>query len=159
MIASTEPRLVLMCGLPGAGKTTIARRLEHELPAIRLCPDEWMAQLGIDMFDEPFRERLEIRFWSLTQSLLAQGANVILESGFWLRTDRDEKRLGARKLGARVELRYLEVSGDELLRRLEMRNTDGDLNAVPIGRELLEHWTTFFEAPDVDELALFDSSL
>ena len=45
-------RLVLICGLPGAGKTTLAKRLEHELRAVRLCPDEWKHDLGIDYYDE-----------------------------------------------------------------------------------------------------------
>jgi predicted kinase len=37
-----------MCGLPGSGKTTLGKRLAVEVPAVRLCPDEWMAALGVD---------------------------------------------------------------------------------------------------------------
>ena len=47
------PTLILMVGLPGAGKTTLARQLERERPALRLTPDEWMVAMGIDGFDEP----------------------------------------------------------------------------------------------------------
>jgi predicted kinase len=43
--------LYLVCGLPGAGKTTFAKQLELETGALRLCPDEWMAVLGVDLFD------------------------------------------------------------------------------------------------------------
>jgi len=32
--------LHLICGLPGSGKTTLAKKLEREHTAIRLCPDE-----------------------------------------------------------------------------------------------------------------------
>ena len=39
------PTLFLMCGLPGTGKTTRARRLERERHALRLSPDEWIAPL------------------------------------------------------------------------------------------------------------------
>src|SRR6185437_6585537 len=84
------PRLVLVCGLPGAGKTTLARRLEVALPAVRLCPDEWLAALNIDLRDEATRDRLEREFWRLAQRMLALGQSVILESGFWQRADRDE---------------------------------------------------------------------
>ena len=98
MADRAAPRLVLMCGLPGAGKTTLARQLEAELPAVRLCPDEWMASMGIDLRDEAARDGLEVMFWRLAQDLLRLGQSVILESGFWLRSDRDEKRLGARRL-------------------------------------------------------------
>lgn len=150
------PRLVLVCGLPGAGKTTLARRLEAALPAVRLCPDEWLAALNIDLRDEATRDRLEREFWRLAQRLLALGQSVILESGFWLRADRDEKRLGARALGAAVELRYLHAPLDELYRRIEGRNASPDPGDVNITRADLELWTTFFQPPDAAELALFD---
>lgn len=105
MTSRTRPKLILLCGLPGSGKTTVARRVEAEVPAMRLCPDEWLTGLGIDLNDEPMRDRLEVQFWELAKDLLRLGQSVILESGFWLRSDRDEKRLGARALGAAVELR------------------------------------------------------
>lgn len=39
------------------------------------------------------------------QDLLASGAVVILENGFWQRPERDEKRLRARELGVAELLR------------------------------------------------------
>jgi predicted kinase len=121
-MAPPRPRLVLLCGLPGSGKTTIGTRLAAEMNAVRLSPDEWLMALGIDLWDEDARRRLEALFWNLGQELLGSGVSVILDSGFWLRSDRDEKRLGARRLGAAVELRYLETSIDELARRLQVRD-------------------------------------
>jgi predicted kinase len=76
-------RLTLLCGLPGAGKSTVARRLAEEMPAVRLSPDEWMDGLGIDLYDEATRDRLEVLFWLLGRDLLQLGQSVILESGFW----------------------------------------------------------------------------
>jgi predicted kinase len=151
-----EARLILLCGLPGSGKTTLARRLAQEVPAVRLCPDEWMADLGIDLFDEQARGRLERRFWSLAQDLLQLGQAVILEFGFWERSERHEKRLAARELGVPVELRYLDVPTDELRRRIEARNGVGERSAARITPEMLEEYTRLFEAPTDDELALFD---
>lgn len=150
-----RPRLVLMCGLPGSGKTTEAQRLAVKLGAVRLAPDEWMAGLGIDLWAEDIRDRLERLFWDLAQELLRLGQSVILESGFWLRSDRDEKRTGARTIGAAVELRYLAVPLDELSRRLAGREAS-DIGAVTISRSDLERFAASFEAPDAAELALFD---
>jgi predicted kinase len=157
MAERDSPRLILLCGLPGAGKTTLALRLASALPAIRLCPDEWMASLGIDLRDEAFRDRLETLFWKHAQELLRLGQSVILESGFWLRADRDERRLGARALGAAVELRYLSAPLDELSRRLQARVADGVWQGAPITRAELAQWSRFFQPPDADELALFDT--
>ena len=121
-------KLVLIAGLPGAGKTSLARQLEETIPAVRLCGDEWMSDLGIDLQDEAARERIEVLFWKLAQRFLALGQSVILESGFWLRSDRDEKRLGARALGVSIELHYLDVPLDERWRRIGTRNQDGMWN-------------------------------
>jgi predicted kinase/N-acetylglutamate synthase-like GNAT family acetyltransferase len=154
----TRPTLFCVCGLPGAGKTTLARQLAGSTTAVRLSGDEWLADLGIDLFDEATRDRLEVLFWRLAQDLLRLGQSVILESGFWLRSDRDEKRVGAHALGARVELVYLDVGVAERWRRIERRNAAGAPTEVRITREQLEGWDQFFEPPDRDEIALFDDA-
>ena len=150
------PRLILMCGMPGSGKTTRAHELAAAIPAVRLCPDEWMATLLVDLFDEPFRDRIEQHMWTLARELLRTGISVILESGHWLRSDRDEKRLWARSAGVEVELQFLDVPLEERWRRLRRRNELQRQGAVPLQRTHLEEYLTYFQAPDRDELALFD---
>jgi predicted kinase len=58
-------RLVLICGLPGAGKTTLAHRLADVMPAVRLSPDEWRSDLQLDLCDDALRERVELRIKNL----------------------------------------------------------------------------------------------
>jgi predicted kinase len=152
-----RPRLILVCGLPGSGKTTLAEQLAQEVRAVRLSPDEWKHAFDIDYYDEEARVRLEERLWMLAQELLKLGQSVIMENGFWAREERDALRLAGRTLGAAVELHYLAASVEELWRRLELRNVEGGPGAVPIKRTDLEHWPAQFEAPDAAELALFDA--
>jgi predicted kinase len=119
-------------------------------------PDEWKHALGIDYYDEEARVRLENRLWQLAQERLALGQSVVMEHGFWAREERDELRLTGHKLGATVELHYLDASVKELWRRLEVRNQDDTPGAVPIARVDLDRWAAQFEPPDAGELALFD---
>lgn len=156
MTQRSSARLVLICGLPASGKTTLARELARTVPAIRLNKDHWTTELGHDVWDDEFRARLEAQLWALTQELLVLGQSVILEWGHWARAERDEKRLGARALGAGVELHYLDATLEELIERTERRNASGEWTAAPVTRAHLERWATIFEAPDEDELALYD---
>jgi hypothetical protein len=41
--------LIIVCGLPGSGKTTLAKVLERRLRAVRFSPDEWMDALSLDV--------------------------------------------------------------------------------------------------------------
>jgi predicted kinase len=102
----SSTRLVLICGLPASGKTMLARQLAPKIPAIRLDEDQWTTRLGLDVWDDEFRVRLERQLWALTQEFLAQGQSVILEWDHWARVERYDKRLGARALGVGVELHY-----------------------------------------------------
>ena len=81
----TDP--ILLCGLPGSGKTTLARERERETGAIRFSTDEWMADLGVDFFDA-MRDRLQTRLNDLWKELLERGQRVIVEDGPWTKIDR-----------------------------------------------------------------------
>jgi predicted kinase len=92
MIKLMKPKLVLMCGLPGSGKTTLGRKLAVEIPAIRLCTDEWQVALKVSHSDEAFHDLLEDQLWVLGQELIKLGQSVIFEKGLWRRNERDEKK-------------------------------------------------------------------
>jgi predicted kinase len=147
------PTLLLICGLPGAGKTTLAKRLEQERPALRLTPDEWMAALRIDLFDESRRSAVEGLQWQITARTLALGADVILDWGFWSRVERDDYRGRAKRLGARAELYYLELSPTALWERVDARNRELPPATAHITRAQLEQYTRSFEPPTRDEVA------
>ncbi len=151
-----EVRLILTCGLPGAGKTTLAKEIAADRAAVRLTKDEWQWDLGSSPWDREMGERLEWRLRCLAEELLGHGVSVILDFGLWRRVERDQLRAMARRIGVGVELHHLDVSTDELWRRIEARNTKTPWVDEPIGRPDLVEWLTVFEAPDADELALFD---
>jgi predicted kinase len=148
---NTRPRLIIVCGLPGSGKTTLARAIEGELGAIRLCADEGLDALSLDLWDEGRRAKGEALQWRLEQLLLKRGISIIIEWGTWGRDERDALRLGARALGADVELRYLSAPSHVLLERVQRRG----MEKPPIEREHISRWLEMLQPPTADEMALF----
>jgi predicted kinase len=149
------PTLFLICGLTGSGKTTLAKELEISEGALRLCPDEWITALLNDPSNIPeldrLREPVESLQWEIAKRLLVLGTNVILENGFWSKEERMRFRAQAEKLGASVELRFLDVPRDELWRRLSKRNMDLPPGTFAVAEEQLDLWSGWFEPPTPDE--------
>jgi predicted kinase len=144
--------LHLICGLPGSGKTALAKRLERELPALRLAPDEWMARIVGDGYDEEKRTVVETIQWEIAARALSLGVDVILEFGFWSRRERDDFRSRAAALGSDTKLYFLDVPRDELLRRLGQRNAALPQDTFRIDEAQLDLWMNHFEPPTPDEL-------
>lgn len=154
--------LFLTCGLPGSGKTTLARRLEQEAPALRLTGDEWLQELFPDMSTAeaetgPFRERVERLQWQTAVRALLLGCNVVVDWGVWTRKERDVFRAAAREVGARVALCFLDPPIDELWNRVSRRNAERPFGAFEMTRADLVRWSQRFESPTADELALYDA--
>lgn len=150
-----DPRLIIICGLPGSGKTTLAQALESKLGAFRLSADDWMEAISINLWDEAARAKIEALQWKLAQQLLAHGLKVVIEWGTWGRSERDALRFGARALGAAVELHYLTAPLDVLFDRVQRRK----LEDPPIKREELARWSEILQEPTAEEMALYDKPL
>jgi predicted kinase len=147
--------LFLICGLPGVGKTTLARQMEQTHPALRLCPDEWIAQILADASDRAELDRLrspvEALQWEVARKVLALGCDVILEWGFWSREERRYYREQAEALGARVEVRFLEPSREELWARLSKRNANPPPGTFVVTEEQLDLWSSWYEPAAPEE--------
>lgn len=86
--ASGRATITLFCGLPGSGKTTLARRLESQGRGVRICTDEWQFALGVPPDDDDFHERLQVTLYQHALGLLRVGCDVILEDGLWRAEER-----------------------------------------------------------------------
>ena len=148
----SRARLVIICGLPGSGKSTTSRQVSADLDAVHLDADEWMVRLGVNLWDETARARVEALQWDIGRELLRAGRCVVVEWGTWSRQERDRLRRDARRLGAEVELIALDPPLDVLMDRLRSRGAENP----PITRQQMEGWATQFERPTPAELHLYD---
>ena len=150
--------LFLLCGLPGSGKTTLAKKLESEELAIRLCPDDWILAIVENQNNIPERDKLrepmELLLWKMAQSLLKLGVNVILENGFWAKEERDSYRDIGKSLGVKVELHFLDAPFEVLLKRVRERNSDPDKFRVT--EEKMQEGYTVFQPPTPEEGQTYD---
>lgn len=141
--------LILICGLPRAGKTTLAKKLEIERNANRLCPDEWILAILKDKNDILERDRLrnlmEQFLWKEMQVLLSLGVNAILENGFWVREERNIYLDIGHKIGAKVELYFVDAPFEILWKRVEKRNSN--LNEFQVTKKEMEDGYRVFQPP------------
>ena len=152
--------LILICGLPGAGKTTLAKKLERERNAIRLCPDEWIEAI-LDRPDntaerDRLRDPIENLQWGLAQTYLSQGHTVILENGFWAEEERTAYAVRALELGAKIELHAFDVRHDILWQRILDRNQMLENKTFVMTRGEAEYSWSMFQLPTEKELTFYD---
>ncbi|MFF2745987.1 AAA family ATPase [Kitasatospora sp. NPDC058048] len=148
--------VVLMCGLPGAGKTTYAMELVQR-GYVRLSIDEavWrrLGQrdaglvLEADAFDKLKEEVRREQRHELVGLMLA-GRDVVVDYSFWSRAARDDYKALIASHGCCWELVYLKVDRTTLEHRLELRNGEEGANSVTVDEALFSRYLANFEEPN-----------
>ncbi|MBM7788785.1 AAA family ATPase [Tenggerimyces flavus] len=151
----TPPRVHLLCGLVAAGKTTYARRLEAELPAVRFTLDEWMLRLyGLSYDDPAYVARLEgctSLIWDTAVQVLRLGHDVVLDWNQWSVDRRSSWRERAAASGCRVVLHHLDVSVETATERARGRDEEGGAGVHRVDDAGVRHSATIFEPPTAEE--------
>jgi len=154
-IATHDPcaaTMLLMVGLPGAGKTTRAKELAAAHRALRLTPDHWMIPLFGDSMAAGKRFVLEGRLISVALQALRLGTSVVLDFGLWGRDERSALRWLARSAGAACEVVYLPVDKDVQLARIVHRQATAPHQTFPMSKADVDQWREQFQVPDAGEL-------
>jgi len=148
--------VVLMCGLPGAGKATYAMGLVRRGFA-RLSIDEVVWQrlgqrdaglvLGAEAFDQLKEEVRRQQRQELVELMLA-GRDVVVDYSFWSRAARDDYKALIESHGCRWELVHLKADRTTLERRLEVRNSEEGANSGTVDETLFSRYLANFEEPN-----------
>jgi predicted kinase len=144
--------MVLMVGLPGAGKTTQAKEVAAAYQALRLTPDHWMIPLFGDSMAGGKRFVLEGRLISVALQTLRLGTSVVLDYGLWDRDERWALRWLARSAEAACQMIYLPIDRNVQLARIAYRQATAPHQTFPMSEADLDLWREQFQVPDAAEL-------
>lgn len=150
--------LYLTCGLPSAGKTTLAKQIEAQ-GAMRLTADEWLHEIlpdGPRAEHDALRPAVERLQWQTAMRAIALGIDAVIDWGIWAREERDFYREAARAAGVKVVLCVLDPPVAELRRRLQQRNAARPPGVFHITSADMDRGLRFWQPPTPEELALFD---
>ncbi|QLD84916.1 AAA family ATPase [Natronomonas halophila] len=122
-----RPELVVVCGLPGVGKSTVARAVADRLDAAVLRTDVVRKEL----FDDPKYTSEESttvynELLARARDRLADGESVVLDATFKTRSRRREARDIAAEVDADFRLVHVDCDTEVVERRIAARDDVSD---------------------------------
>jgi predicted kinase len=136
-----RPLLVVVCGAPATGKTTLAQRLAADLALPILTKDDMKERLA-DALGAGDRARSRelggaayTLLFAITGRLIDAGVGLVLEANFY----RDRAETPLRDLAARCRATVVLCQTDAATRRARFarRGASGDRHAVHLDAEIL----------------------
>jgi adenylate kinase family enzyme len=144
-----------MLGLPGSGKTTLSLKLSEDLSLPRFSLDEeyFLVVSNIQQSERDFaiEAQVETKIKDRVAALVRQGTSVVLDFCPWGIVRRHEFYTFIFSHGGIPQVHYLPVEREELMRRLEQRNSLRDERYQYMSAEMLGDFSRNFEPPVADE--------
>ena len=127
METERKPKLYLITGHTGAGKSTICKKMRDSLPAFYLSHDQLLVQAYGNLIDTlDFKwccDQMDGLIWQQAKQLKVFNVDIVLE-GYGVRSLRDGVKTSAEQLGYDYELIWVSCPVDERWRRVQHRNED-----------------------------------
>jgi predicted kinase len=155
-----QPIAYIICGFIGSGKTTFARKLEKETGAIRITKDEWIIKIfGNKITSDKNFERFDNNITELTRDfalkILKAGKDVIIDEGFWVKSQRDDIKKKILQVGAKPIFYYVECSIEKMKARVINRSKSLTTDSFEINEEMFDKYLKYWEPPTKEEGILF----
>ncbi len=147
------PKAILTCGKVCSGKSTLAKKLKAERNAVILSCDELMLSLFDEQLGEKHNETVrksEEYLLKKSVEILECGIDVILDWGFWTKSERQQVREFYHSHGFDIEWHFLNISDEQQKRNILKRNSERDENTYFISEEMAEKFNSIFENPEND---------
>lgn len=151
-----KPTVYVICGFIGAGKTTFSKKLASETGAIHITKDGWMVQIFGN--NAPTMEDFSTLDNNVSKlatdfafKLVEHGIDVILDEGFWTKSQREELKKRIEKAGAKWVLYYVSTPADEMKKRVLNRSKNPDKESFEISDEMFDSYLKYWQPPEEDE--------
>nr|WP_170337373.1 ATP-binding protein [Ruegeria arenilitoris] len=151
----TTPKLILFCGKPASGKSTLAKKLGQAERTVVVAEDEWLAALfGDELVAISDYVRCSKKLYDIMgphiASLLRAGTSVVLD--FPANTPNARAWIGgvARSAGVVGELHYFDLPDEICKARLRERNQAGQ-HPFHLSEEQFDRISSHFSAPTDEE--------
>ncbi len=151
-------KVYILCGKICSGKSTYSQQLRKDKKAVILSVDDitltLLGQNGGDTLDV-YVEKLEQYFFQKSVEIVETGINVVLDWGFWTKTERDFAKQFYGSRGIEYEFHYISINDEEWYCRLDKRNKDvleKKSDAYYVDEGLAEKFKSIFEIPGKDEI-------
>ena len=138
-----------------SGKTTYSKILEKNTNAVRFTPDEWMLKLypfsiKNEEFDSYYYLCCDIA-WEIAKEFIKRNIDVILDFGFWKKSDRMKYTGLVKKTEADYKLIHVDCAESTIRERLRKRNDNLPHGCFYITEETFNFFAPGFERPGNDE--------
>jgi len=118
--------LIIICGLPGSGKSSLSRRLKRTLPAIHLNTDKVRKEVfSSPKYTEQEKKMVYDEIVNQTEKQLLKKRNVIVDATFYSKKYRQRVINVARDTKTKYYVIRCILSEEMVKKRLEMRGKRG----------------------------------
>ncbi len=152
-------KVILICGKICSGKSWYTRQLLRKIDAVVLSTDEILLGLSLriedsDTYDTVVSE-LQAYLRKKAEEIVACGANVIFDYGFFRKCERVEISNYFSERNIAIEWHYIDVSHEDWMKNIQERNklvSENRARAYFVDEGLMQKVMARFEAPSREEM-------
>lgn len=131
MVNKNKKDLIIFCGIPASGKTTLSKQVAEENNANRYSFDEMRCLQHKELIPH------------IKQSLMS-GANTVVDSTYTLKRARTDLLEAIKDIDCRKTLIFMNTPLEECIRRNNQRE-------YPVAQHLVESISSSMQPPSIDE--------